>query len=220
VVRRAAVTAAILVLASLGGVTAVQRAQPGEVLWSVSRLVDPARAASLESRQLTDVALDQAQQAAQQGRLEDAMRQVEVAMGTVQRVRPQDGRGDLNARLTALEQRLGMTGSSTGVPSSPQPPSDTPPVSDVPSPSSVPSPPGTPSPSSPPAPSTSGPESTPPPPATSPPSSDGGTSSSGATSEPASSGVDTSALPVPTVALPGTPVAVVGVPPGPAVPSM
>src|SRR5436190_1200202 len=54
---RAAVAAGIVAAVTAGGLAAAERAQPGSPLWSLSRLVDPDRAASLEARRLVTQSL-------------------------------------------------------------------------------------------------------------------------------------------------------------------
>lgn len=118
--RRVAVGAAVVVIgvSSAGGVAAASVAQPGSLLWPLSKVVDHDRANSLEARQTAQDRLENARKAAQRDP-NSARAYLQSALDEADRVRAKDGQDKLRAQAQQLQQQLAVPGASpTAVPPS------------------------------------------------------------------------------------------------------
>ncbi|PZS08997.1 MAG: hypothetical protein DLM55_07380 [Acidimicrobiales bacterium] len=163
--------AATLGVVSLGSVAAASSAQPGDVLWPLTKVVNAERAQSLEAREEAFDRLHEARSAAKQNKLQTARESLRIALSDAEKVRDKDGREQLRQQLGVMQAQLGgpasQTDPATLPTSTPPPPAPTP---TPPPPTSTPPPPPTSTPP-PPAPTPTPPPKPPPPPSPSPSSS-------------------------------------------------
>lgn len=165
--------AAALAITLSGVALGAQGAEPGDALWTVSKVLYSERAASVEKKVEVESRLQRVRKALVEGRTEDARRELAAASTDLTAVRSQEGKEQLAEQQAFLAQKLDATPPGTAVdPSELGTPGSNP--STVPS-SSVP-------PSSSIVPSSTSSVPVPPPPADSqpasaPPQSSGGTSS-------------------------------------------
>ncbi len=165
------VAAATVGVVSLGSVAAASSAQPGSVLWPLTKVVNADRAQSLEAREEAFDRLHEAQSAAKKNKLQTAREHLQVALSDAEKVRDKDGREQLRQQLGVMQTQLGSPADPAPVPSPNQPPPPSPSPTPAPTPAPTPLPP-TPAPPSPsPTPAPTPPPKPPPSPSPSPSSS-------------------------------------------------
>lgn len=165
--------AAAVGVVSLGSVAAASSANPGDMLWPLTKVVNGDRAQSLEAREEAFDRLHSAQSAVKKNKLQTAREHLQVALSDAEKVRDKDGREQLRQQLGVMQTQLGSPTDPAPVPSPNQPPSPSPSPSPSPTPTPTPPPPtpAPPSPSPTPTPPPKPPPSPSPSPSSSPPDS-------------------------------------------------
>jgi hypothetical protein len=92
---RLAAAAVVVMLGLSGAAVAATDAEPGDPLWGVSSVIDPARARSVQAVDQVTVALAAAQQALAQGRPADARRLVTEVQPQLSQIQDQNQKGEL-----------------------------------------------------------------------------------------------------------------------------
>jgi hypothetical protein len=114
--RRLAVAAALVVLGTSGLAVGASNAQPGEVLWPVSRVFYVERARSVEAAHEVNSGLEQARTALREGRSAEAAQAIAHAAAHLPRVRPAEGHAELARAQQLLLDALGARNSGPGTP--------------------------------------------------------------------------------------------------------
>ncbi|MFD1530101.1 hypothetical protein [Pseudonocardia aurantiaca] len=114
--RRLAVAAALVVLGTSGLAIGASNAQPGEVLWPVSRVFYAERARSVEAAHEVNSNLEHARTALREGRSADAAQAIANAAAHLPQVRPAEGHAELARAQQLLLDALGTPDNVTGDP--------------------------------------------------------------------------------------------------------
>ncbi len=123
--RRLAVAAALVVLATSGMAVGASDAEPGSVLWPVSKVFYAERARSVEAAIEVSTHLEQARVALREGRPDEAARQIDAAAAQLPNVRPAEGRDNLaRAQQQIVESIDTASAPDTANPSAPGAPTD------------------------------------------------------------------------------------------------
>jgi Anti-sigma-D factor RsdA to sigma factor binding region len=112
-----AAAAAALAIAFTGVGMAARDAQPGDALWGLSKVLYADHARSVEAAQSVRTDLDDAQQALQQGKIDEAKDALQAAGSALSAVSTEDGKDDLQAKHESLLEQLISTVPGT-IPSS------------------------------------------------------------------------------------------------------
>ncbi|WP_188316417.1 anti-sigma-D factor RsdA [Solihabitans fulvus] len=110
-----ATAAAVLVIAFTGMSLVARDAQPGDALWSLTRVLYADHARSVEAAAAVRTDLDSAKMALREGRLDDAKTALNKASASLPAVASDEGKADLAHRHEELVQQL--TGTTSAVPS-------------------------------------------------------------------------------------------------------
>ena len=164
-----AAAAAVLAVAFAGVGMAARGAEPGDALWGLSKVLYADHARSVEAAQSVRSDLNNAQQALQQGRIDEAKDALQAAGSQLPAVHTEDGKDDLQAKHESLLEQLTTTTSNPTVPTNTFPTER----SDPPTKPTRPDKPSTPPSSTSEKPSSSSPSSVTPPSSSNPPSSSG-----------------------------------------------
>jgi len=113
-----AAAAAVLAVAFAGMGMAARDAQPGDALWGLSKVLYADHARSVEAAQSVRSDLNNAQQALQQGRIDEAKDALQAAGSQLPAVHTEDGKDDLQAKHESLLEQLTTTASNPTVPTS------------------------------------------------------------------------------------------------------
>lgn len=114
-----AAAAAMAVIAFSGLGLGAKAADPGDRLWSLTKVLYTDHARSVEAAQEVRTQLEEATVALQEGRAGEAQNALARALQGLPAVGEQEGRSDLSARHEALLERLGDRSSAGRVPSGP-----------------------------------------------------------------------------------------------------
>jgi len=118
-----AAAAAVLAVAFAGVGMAARDAQPGDTLWGLSKVLYADHARSVEDAQSVRSDLNNAQQALQQGKIDEAKDALQAAGSQLPAVKSEDGKDDLQAKHESLLEQLTSTtppGTSTPLPPTPE----------------------------------------------------------------------------------------------------
>jgi hypothetical protein len=111
-----AAAAAVLAIVFAGVGMAARDAQPGDALWGLSKVLYADHARSVEAAQSVRSDLNNAQQALQQGRIDEAKDALQAASSQLPAVHTEDGKDDLQAKHESLLEQLTTTTSNPSVP--------------------------------------------------------------------------------------------------------
>jgi hypothetical protein len=160
-----ATAAAVLVIAFIGLGVAAHSSQPGDPLWTVTKVLYSDKAKSVEAKVTVAEKLDQARQALRAGNPTAAMIFLKQAEQQLVVVAPEDGRQQLATEATNLKAVIDPSSSPTSDPQTAAPP----PASPAPEPTDAATPSDLTSPITPPPSASSSPSPTTPPPPTASP---------------------------------------------------
>lgn len=104
-----AVAAAVLVIGFSVVVLAAHTAQPGNPLFTITKVLYPVHAHSVEASQSANRRLDQTSQLLGAGQTSEARKALEAAKTDVSAVRPEDNAAELQTRQQELQQKLDTT---------------------------------------------------------------------------------------------------------------
>jgi len=116
-----AAAAAVLAVAFAGVGMAARDAQPGDTLWGLSKVLYADHARSVEAAQSVRSDLDNAQQALQQGHIDEAKDALQAAGSQLPAVHTEDGKDDLQAKHESLLEQLTTSATNPSAPPSTTP---------------------------------------------------------------------------------------------------
>ncbi|WP_216210375.1 anti-sigma-D factor RsdA [Amycolatopsis aidingensis] len=117
-----AAAAAVLAIAFTGTGLAARDAQPGDMLWGLTKVLYADQAKSIEAAATVRLDLDEAQAAITAGRYEEARQKLEEARRALEQVSTEEEREKLNAQHRALSLQLGDPQDGSGDNQSDPPP--------------------------------------------------------------------------------------------------